>query len=361
MSLIIKKNVMKIYKLYSFIVLFSILFGCKDGIELDVKSVPKYTAEILTPNNPLTGKPHTEQELKDIDYDPTQALFVEKGKEFTIQIKLLKQAKVNLILSEDKKVALVVNSNMATLTTTVDKLGIAEGQSLTALFEIEYNDGAKEYHKYGIRHYVYRPRALYFYSKAGGITTLKSEDKSNSNSISPNGKLENEFLENGQLVKILDPDNLISHIEKGSFTVSVWTNIKEISSDPAVISIQDWASSSNAGFGIYAKSSAYRVVVTGDQRSASKTDMSFSVSHDSQWHHIALVVDRDSKKIELYFDGVSKVVKDMPDGLNIKGYGTLHIGQDGTGNYGAKFTGKTSSAAIYDYALTLNEINAIKR
>lgn len=132
------------------------------------------------------------------------------------------------------------------------------------------------------------------------------------------------------------------------FTVELYVRSSGWSSDPSIIANKDWGSGSNPGFIIAGKGDGetWKINV-GD--GSDRIDMDGGVINDGIWHHIAFSYDQDGVKA-IYQDGVefetsTDVLGDISSGLD------LAVGQDGTLNYGAYFSGQVAEVRIWNAAL----------
>ena len=70
-----------------------------------------------------------------------------------------------------------------------------------------------------------------------------------------------------------------------------------------------------------------------------------------QWHHLA-VVRIDDRRVKVYLDGSEEIASDLP--IEAKGPRTLTIG--GSKELGTEFDGKVDEIAVFDRALTADEV-----
>ncbi len=124
--------------------------------------------------------------------------------------------------------------------------------------------------------------------------------------------------------------------------------------DPAIISNKDWDSGRNKGF-VFAQIDNVWKVNIGD--GANRKDINnIGVISDGKWHHLAMVVDRESRKLRIFQDGDKKgeddisLIGDMTSGLNI------NIAQDGTGAYSIYFKGLADEIRTWSTARTIQQI-----
>ncbi|MDM8522052.1 Calx-beta domain-containing protein [Desulfococcaceae bacterium HSG8] len=140
-----------------------------------------------------------------------------------------------------------------------------------------------------------------------------------------------------------------------SFTAELWVKPDESRNDPGIISNKDWDSGRNKGFIIAQVDDSWKANI-GDNEN--RSDFSGSIIYDGKWHHLSIVIDRESGKMSVFQDGDMKgetdisSIGDLNSGLN------LNIGQDGTGIYGDKFKGAIDEVRIWDRARTTEEIRS---
>lgn len=70
-----------------------------------------------------------------------------------------------------------------------------------------------------------------------------------------------------------------------------------------------------------------------------------------QWRHLA-VVRIDDRRVKVYLDGPEEIASDLP--IEAKGPRTLTIG--GSKDLGTEFDGKVDEIAVFDRALTADEV-----
>lgn len=135
------------------------------------------------------------------------------------------------------------------------------------------------------------------------------------------------------------------------FTVELRVRYDSLAGDAAFISNKDWDSGLNQGWVIstpFSDQSRWKVNV-GD--GVHRADATGGVIDDGNWHHLAVVFDRDAA-MTLYQDGEPAgsasmaAVGDLDSGL------PLVIGQDGTLNYPYWFRGQLAEVRIWDRALS---------
>lgn len=176
-----------------------------------------------------------------------------------------------------------------------------------------------------------------------------------------------------------------------SFSISFWTKLAAVGSDPVLFGNSDWDSGSNPGFiigtdgaltytGPGSSGRGWLIKLTGDAGGvsnrinwrANETTPQAPALADNQWHMVTMVLDHSAKLLHVYLDG-KEYAKAPPIDLNIlKGpmwdstndY-PFTIWEDGTGSYNANddtrkaLSGFVDDVRIYTKPLTAEEVNGI--
>ena len=141
-----------------------------------------------------------------------------------------------------------------------------------------------------------------------------------------------------QYVNFGQPENL--KFGTGSFTLMFWYKADALDNNTqegSIISNKNWETGDNPGFNIghMVQGLNLNFNTVGDGKGRAETDR-FSGAVDSQWHHVAAVIDRDeTKQIALYIDGE-------------EAFG-------GSGSYGSK----SHTADISDYEQTVDVLDFV--
>lgn len=183
-----------------------------------------------------------------------------------------------------------------------------------------------------------------------GVSRNLSVTNSGGIETSENGKFTFEF--DGTNHATVDDTSDLDFTNSGDFTVSTWVNTSATNSDPSFLSNKDWNGGSNKGFVFAFLGSNWRLNA-GD--GSNRIDINGDVMNDGEWHLLTVTFDRDGmctiyQDSEYFTSTDMSAIGDMDSGLPIR------IGQDGTGTYGSKFTGKVANTIIFDYVLTPEEI-----
>ncbi len=190
---------------------------------------------------------------------------------------------------------------------------------------------------------------------------------------------------------VLPKHNLLRPGLTQSFSVSFWTKLAAIGSDPCFFGNSDWDSGSNPGF-IFATDGALTYTgpgssgrgwlgkLTGDAGGvsnrinwrANETTPKAPPLADNQWHMVSVVVDQAAKRWHMYLDGVEYSYAVPLDLNNLKGplwdsandY-PFTIWEDGTGHYNSgddtrkNLAGFVDDVRIYTKALSGAEVSGI--
>ena len=147
------------------------------------------------------------------------------------------------------------------------------------------------------------------------------------------------------------------------FSVSFWTKVAAWSGDPSFIGNKDWNSGDNQGY-VIATDNDGRIQwnLSGPPGSRKDYDSPGGIFSDNAWHHVVVTFHR-AGLASTYVDGVLKDARPLTANANnvdtLSGLAT-NIGQDGTGNYGSRFTDATfDDVGIWRRVLTPQEVAAI--
>lgn len=190
---------------------------------------------------------------------------------------------------------------------------------------------------------------------------------------------------------VLPKHNLLRPGLTQSFSISFWTKLAAVGSDPVLFGNSDWDSGSNPGFiigtdgaltytGPGSTGRGWLIKLTGDAGGvsnrinwrANETAPQAPALADNQWHMVTMVLDHSAKLLHVYLDG-KEFAKAPPIDLNIlkgpmwdsKNDYPFTIWEDGTGAYNANddtrkaLSGFVDDVRIYTKALTTEEVNGI--
>ncbi len=147
------------------------------------------------------------------------------------------------------------------------------------------------------------------------------------------------------------------------FSIAFWTKVLTWNSDPSFIGNKDWNSGGNPGYVLATDDDGhFQWNLAGPPGSRKDYDGPPGTFSDNAWHHIVVTFQRTGQA-STYVDGVLKDARsltanannvDTPAGL------ATNIGQDGTGNYGPRFSDVWfDDLAIWRRVLTPQEVAAI--
>ena len=138
------------------------------------------------------------------------------------------------------------------------------------------------------------------------------------------------------------------------FTIELWVKTDQTRNDPAILSNKNWNSGSNWGFVIAQTNSTWKFNIDGD--GFSRQDLNnLGVINDGAWHHLVVVVDRDTEII-VYQNGAEVGRQAVSTVGSIDAGLPLNIAQDGTGSYADWFAGELGEVRIWHAARTPSEI-----
>ena len=150
-----------------------------------------------------------------------------------------------------------------------------------------------------------------------------------------------------------------------SFSIAFWMKTSGVTGDPAVISNKDWASGKNNGFILSLRGSDKDFRFNAGYNKINRMDYSASLPADfnAGWMHVILSVDRENKKVRLYYDfGMEGDEGEIPEALANVSFDALdlNIGQDGTGAYKYKLSAQLDEFIITADVLEEDDIAALK-
>jgi len=149
--------------------------------------------------------------------------------------------------------------------------------------------------------------------------------------------------------------------EKQSFTVELWLKMASWNSQPVIVGNKDWSNSKNPGWVIALIPPYNWRVNIADGTTAG--DIPNLPGGDSNWHHIAMVVDRNSQTLSAYRDGhiVSSTGISQVGKVYDPFYQILVVGNDVTLNYnwqGSQHKGtQIDEVRVWNRALTSDEFH----
>ncbi|MBO4447566.1 MAG: hypothetical protein J5764_05530, partial [Bacteroidales bacterium] len=152
----------------------------------------------------------------------------------------------------------------------------------------------------------------------------------------------------------------------GSFSAAFWlkaTLPSPVGADPGIISNKDWQEGVYKGFILALRGSKDIKFNVGD---GSKNRMDFTrplpTDYGDGWMHVILTVDRENKKVRIWYDFIDGDEVDIPDALKDISFDSLsfNIGQDGTGKLAYKLPAQIDELIITADALNDNAVAALK-
>lgn len=148
----------------------------------------------------------------------------------------------------------------------------------------------------------------------------------------------------------------------GSFTVSFWAKISNLTGDPAIVATKDWGSGSNVGFALgISESGLHANIGDGSRRDDHKPSLADVNVND--WNHYTLVIDREAREIRVsvnFGDFTVTTIKNELVNAPYPGLGALTVGQDATGAYGyGSMTCVMDDLMVFDRALTQADLTTL--
>ena len=140
--------------------------------------------------------------------------------------------------------------------------------------------------------------------------------------------------------------------ENGSFTIEFRVRATSSTGDPVIIGNKSWADGKNKGI-IIANNKGFIKANFGDGTSK-RADIEAIDLKDQKWHHVSVVVDRNTKKIAMYDAGELVVEGNINNVGDLQSELAFSLGQDAFGNYG--FSGNIAEFRIFKSALTARMI-----
>ena len=141
------------------------------------------------------------------------------------------------------------------------------------------------------------------------------------------------------------------------FTVECWVYTDASNSDPSIISNKNWNSGGNVGWGIFYLGHDWKVNINGTGGSRVDLNSNAPDINDGQWHHLAVVFDRDDQ-LSIYQDGflTNQISMAGLAGLNIDAGFPINVLQDGTGTYSVPMAAKIDELRFWNTARTTQQI-----
>ncbi len=152
----------------------------------------------------------------------------------------------------------------------------------------------------------------------------------------------------------------------GSFSAAFWLKATLPSpkgADPGLISNKDWNEGVYKGFILSLRGTRDIKFNVGD---GGKNRMDFTrvlpFDYDQGWMHVILTVDRENKKVRIYYDFIDGDEADIPDALATISFDSLsfNIGQDGTGKLSYRLPASIDELIITSDVLDDEAIAALK-
>lgn len=152
----------------------------------------------------------------------------------------------------------------------------------------------------------------------------------------------------------------------GSFSAAFWLKATLPSpkgADPGLISNKDWNEGVYKGFILSLRGSRDIKFNVGD---GSKNRMDFTrllpSDYDQGWMHVILTVDRENRKVRIWYDFIDGDEADIPEALTSISFDSLdfNIGQDGTGSLAYKLPASMDELIITSDVLSDEDVAALR-
>jgi hypothetical protein len=244
----------------------------------------------------------------------------------------------------------------ASYSVPVSSLSVPFGQRVPLLFHLFFADQGKEGFDFpSIKSYAFNvvddiPSVVNFKRADGSNVELAAIDN---NIVGyANDPVRGVFVTTKPGVNsYLEVNNSLLNFGINSFSVSFWIQSEHDTSDPAIMGTMDWNSSNNPGWVLAWLNGRIRAVA-GDGAGTKvdfRTDAAYSVL-GPDWKFVTVVFNRTGNAV-IYIDAVSRASAAMV-GVDINNGVSVKINQDGTGTYGDKLGAKYASINFYNYALS---------
>jgi hypothetical protein len=153
--------------------------------------------------------------------------------------------------------------------------------------------------------------------------------------------------------------------QTGDFTVAFWMKTDRVSGDPVVVGNKDWDSGGNTGWIIGTQNDG-RIEWTYKRSTEARKDYDSdnntvgNVLNNGRWAHVVVVWNINGDALT-YYDGFLVNQQSIsPGNGDIYAPGSsLNLGQDGFGDYGSEWDGLLDDVAIWNRALTADEVLAL--
>ena len=110
--------------------------------------------------------------------------------------------------------------------------------------------------------------------------------------------------------------------------------LSQTKADPGLISNKDWQEGKYKGFILSYRGTKDIKFNVGDGTNRMDYERPLPTNYDEGWMHVILTVDRENKKVRIYYDFIYEGNEEpIPSNLTGKSFDSLdlNIGQDGTG------------------------------
>jgi hypothetical protein len=140
----------------------------------------------------------------------------------------------------------------------------------------------------------------------------------------------------------------------GSFTFEFRVRATSAVSDPVILGNKNWNNGANKG--IIISNNKGKIRANFGEGTSNRLDVDGVDLTDQNWHHVAIVLNRITKKVIMYDGGIQVAEGDISKVGDLQSGSTFKIGQDGTGKYGPVFNGNIAGLRVFKTALSANTI-----
>jgi hypothetical protein len=150
--------------------------------------------------------------------------------------------------------------------------------------------------------------------------------------------------------------------QTSDFTVAFWMKTDRVSGDPVVVGNKDWDSGGNTGWLVGTQNDG-RIEWSYKRSTETRKDYDSTIGNvlnNGRWAHVAVVWNINGEALT-YYDGF--LVNQQPispgNGDVYAAGSSLNLGQDGFGDYGSEWDGLLDEVALWNRALTADEVLAL--
>lgn len=153
-------------------------------------------------------------------------------------------------------------------------------------------------------------------------------------------------------------------LKNNDFTLSMYIEMADVRNDPVLFGNKNWESGRNAGIIISPRGNEKDIKINiGNGSDRFDITIPFPETYLNKWTHLLFSFDRTNNNIDVYFDFEKVSSFSLPD--TFKSYSLdsnyfYYVGNDVTENYGYGIPGIIDDLAIFDKALSSDEVKTLK-